>query len=118
MASSAERVVVIGQGYVGLPVAVRAVLAGYQVVGFEVDPRKVESLNEGSSHVEDIGDQQMSEIVGTGRYRASSDPGDLAGFDVAVISVPTPLGEGVARPVLHRVGSSDARPVRATGARR
>jgi nucleotide sugar dehydrogenase len=90
-----EKAVVIGQGYVGLPVAVRAVAAGYSVIGFEVDDRKVDALNGGTSHVEDITDAQMAEVLGTGRYRASSDAADLADFDVAVISVPTPMGEGV-----------------------
>jgi nucleotide sugar dehydrogenase len=90
-----RRAVVLGQGYVGLPVAVRAVLGGYDVLGFEVDPAKVEALNEGRSHVEDISDDQMAELIATGRYRASADTADLAGFDVAVISVPTPMGEGV-----------------------
>jgi nucleotide sugar dehydrogenase len=90
-----RRAVVLGQGYVGLPVAVRAVLGGYDVIGFEVDPAKVEALNAGHSHVEDITDDQMAELLATGRYRASADIADLADFDVAVISVPTPMGEGV-----------------------
>lgn len=90
-----ETAVVVGQGYVGLPVAVRAVLAGYSVVGFEVDDRKVEALNAGRSHVEDITPEMMAEVLATGRYRASSDPATLSGFDVAVLSVPTPMGEGV-----------------------
>jgi len=90
-----ETVVVVGQGYVGLPVAVRAVLSGYRVIGFEIDDRKVDDLNAGRSHVEDITEAQMAEVLATGRYRATSDPGELAGFDVAVISVPTPMGEGV-----------------------
>ena len=87
--------VVVGQGYVGLPVAARAVLAGYSVLGFEVDPAKGEALNAGRSHVEDISDVQLGEALATGRYRATSAADDLAGFDVAVISVPTPMGEGV-----------------------
>jgi nucleotide sugar dehydrogenase len=90
-----RRAVVLGQGYVGLPVAVRAVLAGYDVVGYEVDPSKVEALNNGHSHVEDITDAQLADLLATGRYRASANTDDLAGFDVAVISVPTPMGEGV-----------------------
>ncbi|MCO5319731.1 MAG: nucleotide sugar dehydrogenase, partial [Microthrixaceae bacterium] len=95
MGNEARRAAVIGQGYVGLPVAVRAVLAGYDVTGFEVDDTKVESLNAARSHVEDISSDQLDEILSTGRYRATSDAADLAGFDVAVISVPTPMGEGV-----------------------
>ena len=95
MTSDIKRAVVVGQGYVGLPVAVRAVHAGYDVVGFEVDDRKVEALNAGTSHVEDISDAEMSSVVGTGRYRATATEADIAEFDVAVISVPTPMGEGV-----------------------
>ena len=89
------RAVVVGQGYVGLPVAMRAVHGGYDVVGFEVDPAKVDALNEGRSHVEDITAEMLRTALDTGRYRASADPADLAGFEVAVISVPTPMGEGV-----------------------
>jgi UDP-N-acetyl-D-glucosamine dehydrogenase len=90
-----DRAVVIGQGYVGLPVAMRAVQGGYDVVGFEVDPSKVEALNAGRSHVEDISPSQLSDMLSSGRYRATADESDLAGFDVAVVSVPTPMGEGV-----------------------
>ena len=89
-----ERAVVMGQGYVGLPVAIRAVEAGYDVVGFELDETKVAALNAGSSHVEDITDERLAAALASGRYRASSDTADLADFDIAVISVPTPMREG------------------------
>lgn len=89
-----QRVVVIGQGYVGLPVAVRAVEVGFDVVGFELDPRKVAGLSAGRSHVEDITDERLAAAIATGRYRASGSTDDLAGFDFAVISVPTPMAEG------------------------
>ena len=82
------RAVVVGQGYVGLPVAMRAVHGGYDVVGFEVDPAKVDALNEGRSHVEDITAEMLRTALDTGRYRASADPADLAGFEVAVTSAP------------------------------
>lgn len=90
-----DRVVVVGQGYVGLPVAVRAVEAGFDVVGFEVDPTKVVGLNAGASHVEDITDERLAAALASGRYRATADVADLADFDVAVVSVPTPMGDGV-----------------------
>ncbi len=88
------KVVVIGQGYVGLPVAVRAVEVGFDVVGFDVDHSRVEGLADGHSHVEDIGRARLAAALETGRYRPTSDPADLADFDVGVISVPTPLHEG------------------------
>lgn len=86
---------VLGQGYVGLPVAVRAAEVGFDVVGFDVEERKVALLNGGTSYVEDIPDDRLRAVIESGRYRATSDESDLAGFDVAVISVPTPMGEGV-----------------------
>ena len=90
-----DRVVVIGQGYVGLPVAARAVERGFDVVGFDVNDDKVAALNAGTSHVEDITSERLAAVLATGRFRATSDGADLAGFDVAVISVPTPMGERV-----------------------
>ncbi|MEZ5321571.1 MAG: hypothetical protein R2698_05775 [Microthrixaceae bacterium] len=89
-----QRVVVVGQGYVGLPVAIRAAEVGYDVVGFDLDDTKVRGLAEGRSHVEDITDDRLRAAIDSGRYRATTDPADLAGFDVAVISVPTPMAEG------------------------
>ena len=58
-----DRAVIIGQGYVGLPVAMRAVHGGYDVVGFEIDPTKVSALNSGRSHVEDISADQLGEMT-------------------------------------------------------
>ena len=86
--------VVVGQGYVGLPLAVRAVEQGYDVVGFDVDEHKAKRLASGDSPVEDVSDDRLQRALDTGRYRPTSDPADLAGFDAAVISVPTPLTEG------------------------
>ncbi len=90
-----QKLVVIGQGYVGLPLAVRAVEAGHDVVGVDVDARRIEALNNGISFVEDITDERLSECIATGRYRATVDYGDLGGFDVAVITVPTPLKDSL-----------------------
>jgi len=94
-AAVTERVVVIGQGYVGLPVAVRAVEAGYDVIGLELNEARVAGLAAGHSHVEDITDDRLAACLATGRYRPSTDSADLAGFDIVVISVPTPMSEGV-----------------------
>jgi UDP-N-acetyl-D-glucosamine dehydrogenase len=85
----------MGQGYVGLPVAMRAVARGYSVVGFDVDEIRVKRLNAGESYVEDVSDEVLQEALATGRYRATTRERDCAGFDVAVITVPTPLRDGV-----------------------
>ncbi|MCU1355038.1 MAG: nucleotide sugar dehydrogenase [Acidimicrobiales bacterium] len=90
----AERVVVIGQGYVGLPLAVRAAEQGYDVLGYDLDKARIGQLASGSSYIEDIPDERLAAVVASGRFHASSDPEDLADFDIAVISVPTPLREG------------------------
>ena len=89
--ATATRLVVVGQGYVGLPLAMRAVEAGFDVVGFDVDAAKVGALTDGRSPVEDITDERLAAALSTRRYRATTDPADADGFDVAVISVPTPL---------------------------
>ncbi len=88
------KVVVVGQGYVGLPLAMRAVEVGYHVVGFDTDSRRVELLRAGVSYVEDISADQLAKALATERYRPTQEPADLDGFDVALITVPTPLNEG------------------------
>jgi UDP-N-acetyl-D-glucosamine dehydrogenase len=89
-----RRIVILGQGYVGLPVAVRAVEVGYDVVGFDVDDNRVSALASARSFIDDVTDDELSAMLATGRYHPSSDPADLREFDVAVISVPTPLRDG------------------------
>lgn len=85
------RLVVVGQGYVGLPLAMLAVEAGYDVVGIDLDSSRVNRLSRGESFVDDVSNAQLRAALGTGRYRASTDYRDAAHFAVAVITVPTPL---------------------------
>ncbi|MGA1439997.1 MAG: nucleotide sugar dehydrogenase [Ilumatobacteraceae bacterium] len=87
------KVAVIGQGYVGLPVAMRASQVGFPTLGFDVDEPRIAALQSGRSHVGDVPDTELAAALAAG-YRASSDPADLAGFDGAVVSVPTPLRDG------------------------
>ncbi|MBL7626410.1 nucleotide sugar dehydrogenase [Frankia nepalensis] len=84
----------LGQGYVGLPLAIRCVDVGHNVVGYDVDEDRVKSLAAGESYIEDISARQLAATIATGRYLASSQEEDLTGFDVAVITVPTPLRDG------------------------
>ncbi|MER5872221.1 nucleotide sugar dehydrogenase [Streptomyces sp. NPDC002044] len=88
------RVVVVGQGYVGLPLAIRAAEVGHQVIGYDVDARRVKSLAAGESYVEDVSSERLSRALERGSYRASELARDCGGFDVAVVTVPTPLQEG------------------------
>lgn len=87
-------VAVIGQGYVGLPLAMRAVEVGFDVIGFDTDIAKIEILGSGRSHIEDVSADQVQVALASRQYRPTADLSDLAGFDVAVISVPTPLKNG------------------------
>ena len=86
-------VAIIGQGYVGLPVAMRASEQGFRVVGFDRDAARISDLRAGHSYVEDVPDEQLAAALARG-YLPTDDPDDLAGFAVAVISVPTPLRDG------------------------
>ena len=86
------RLVVIGLGYVGLPVVLEAVHAGLSCSGLDNSSRIVTGLNSGVSHVDDISDDQVKELLHMG-FQAFSDPKVLQNADVAVICVPTPLNE-------------------------
>jgi UDP-N-acetyl-D-glucosamine dehydrogenase len=92
--SSRGKVVVVGQGYVGLPLAMRAVEVGWLVVGLDNDDERVKRLSVGESYVEDVPSGVLTAAVDSGRYHASVEPDACSGFDVAVITVPTPLHEG------------------------
>ena len=88
------KLVVVGQGYVGLPLALRAVEVGCDVVGFDLDGERIKLLAAGNSFIEDITDDRLTKALDSGRYEPTDDSGRMAGFDVAVIDVPTPLREG------------------------
>lgn len=92
---NSSTVVVMGQGYVGLPVAMRAVEVGYNVIGFDTDDRRVEKLSSGDSYVGDVANDELGAALSSGRYRPTLRPEDCAGFDFALITVPTPLKEGL-----------------------
>ncbi|HEY7628884.1 MAG TPA: NAD(P)-binding domain-containing protein, partial [Ilumatobacteraceae bacterium] len=89
-----ERVAIIGLGYVGLPIALRAVEAQYDVVGVEIDPKRFAALGEHRSYVEDISDVALARAFATGRFGVANRIADIQAFDIAVITVPTPLREG------------------------
>ena len=101
MSSQAEqgskpmRVVIAGQGYVGLPLAVRAAQVGHSVVGYDVDEERIKRLAAGESYVDDVSSAELQAILDSGAFHPSADPRSCAGFDVAVIAVPTPLRDGV-----------------------
>ncbi len=86
------KLVVIGQGYVGLPMALRAAEAGISAVGLDLNQGVVDGLNAGHSHIGDVPDEQLQAAIAAG-YRATTDPAALAQADVVLVCVPTPLSE-------------------------
>ncbi|HLR93129.1 MAG TPA: nucleotide sugar dehydrogenase, partial [Jiangellaceae bacterium] len=86
----AADVVIIGLGYVGLPLAQEAARAGLKVLGFDVSAHVVESLNAGKSHVDDLDDDDVAEMNAAG-FRATTDEAEISTASTTVICVPTPL---------------------------
>jgi len=82
---------VIGLGYVGLPLAVEKAKAGFDVLGFDIQPQKVKWVNEGRNYIGDVVDEELADLVRRGKLRATTNFDELATCDVIAICVPTPL---------------------------
>ena len=85
-------VVVLGLGYVGLPLAHEAARTGLKVVGFDISSAVVDGLNSGRSHVDDLSDADIQEMLDAG-FRATNDESELAAAQTIVVCVPTPLAQ-------------------------
>ena len=84
---------VVGQGYVGLPLAMAAIDAGWSVIGVDNFEAKVSQINRGSSPVEDVSDLQLQSAISKGVYMATTDFTAVADASVITICVPTPLDD-------------------------
>ncbi|HEY1858966.1 MAG TPA: nucleotide sugar dehydrogenase, partial [Gemmataceae bacterium] len=84
-------VAIVGLGYVGLPLAETFAWGGYPVLGFDIDARKVEMLNNGQSYIGHICPERVEELVGTGRFEATTEARRFREADAIIICVPTPL---------------------------
>jgi UDP-N-acetyl-D-glucosamine dehydrogenase len=87
------KVVIVGQGYVGLPLAMSICGAGHEVIGFDLNSKIVSSLNSGISHIEDIDSTVLSKWISSSKYLATSNPSDFSEAEIAIIAVPTPLND-------------------------
>jgi UDP-N-acetyl-D-glucosamine dehydrogenase len=85
------RIGVIGLGYVGLPLAVEFAKAGYEVIGFDLDENKVQSLREGVSYIDDVPSDTVAATMDQGKFTPTGDFGQLSACDVINVCVPTPL---------------------------
>jgi UDP-N-acetyl-D-glucosamine dehydrogenase len=90
-AQKSQVLAIIGQGYVGLPLAMAAVDAGWTVIGIDNLDAKVTQINSGSSPVEDIPDSQLQSAIAKGVYNATNDFSSVSTASVITICVPTPL---------------------------
>ena len=88
-----QTLAIIGQGYVGLPLAMAAVGAGWAVIGIDNSEVRVAQINSGSSPIEDIPDAQLQAAISIGGYRATTDFSAVAHASVITICVPTPLDD-------------------------
>ncbi|MHB8263111.1 MAG: nucleotide sugar dehydrogenase [Acidimicrobiales bacterium] len=92
------KVAVIGQGHVGLRVALSAASAGWLVVGYDIDEARVKELASGDGARDGIDQSRYHDVLQAGTYRPTARQEDVAGYNVAVIAVPTPV---------HHDGSPD-----------
>ena len=102
---------VIGLGYVGLPLAVIFAEAGFRVIGIDVDPVRVESVNRGESYVQDVSTEKLARLTsGTdprGLLSATTDYDALEEVDVVIVCVPTPLSKTKDPDLTHVSGAAD-----------
>jgi UDP-N-acetyl-D-glucosamine dehydrogenase len=91
--SRTAQVVVVGIGYVGLPLIVSFARAGFHVTGYDKDPVKVEKLKRGESYIEDIPSEALELFVREGKLTSSTNPSVLRQADAVIVCVPTPLNK-------------------------
>lgn len=87
---------VVGLGYVGLPFAVEKAKVGFKVVGIEQNPRRAERVNRADNYISDVSDDELRQVVASGRLHAETDFARVTELDVVVICVPTPLTKNLA----------------------
>ena len=87
------KIAIVGQGYVGLPLAMNFAQKGINVLGFDIDEIRTKSLNLGNSHIEDVADKDLKAAISKGTYAASSDESDISDCEAVIIAVPTPLDD-------------------------
>jgi UDP-N-acetyl-D-glucosamine dehydrogenase len=87
----AARIAIVGQGYVGLPLAVEFAQTGFRVTGLDADQERIAALTRGVSYIPDVPGEHLQQVIQAGRFVATSEVGVLGDQDVIIICVPTPL---------------------------
>ena len=104
--SKQARIGVIGLGYVGLPLVKLFLTEGFRVTGFDIDPKKVSSLNKGRSYIRHISAQELKGFLAIKAFRASGDFSGLRRMDVIIVCVPTPLDAHKNPDLSHVLGTT------------
>ena len=104
MNSGSNRVAVIGQGYVGLPLAIAANVTGFEVIGIDSDAERISTLLSGTSPIEDVSNAEISKALGSG-YSVSKSISAVSGCDIVIFCLPTPL-DSASKPDLSILYSS------------
>ena len=99
---------IVGLGYVGLPLAMELVRAGYRVLGFDISKRVVDGLNAGRSHIQDIASDAVAAAVSAGKFSATNDLTRLSEPDAISIAVPTPLSKTKDPDVSYVLSATDS----------
>jgi UDP-N-acetyl-D-glucosamine dehydrogenase len=87
------KIAVVGLGYVGLPLSLQFARSCVTVLGIDVDPEKVELLNDGQSYIKHIEQAAIAELLGSGKFSASTDFSRIKEVEAVIICVPTPLNK-------------------------
>jgi UDP-N-acetyl-D-glucosamine dehydrogenase len=99
---------IMGLGYVGLPLSVEIARSGLRVLGFDINPEVVDGIMSGRSHVGDVTNDELQEMVATGHLAAITDMARLSECDAISISVPTPLSKTQDPDVSHVIAAAEA----------
>jgi len=108
IADSSAVVAVMGLGYVGLPLLAAFHRAGLPVMGFDVDPAKIDTLRRGENYLRHLGKTLVSDMVAAGRCEFTADPARLSAADAVIVCVPTPLGRHLEPDLTYIQRSTDA----------
>jgi UDP-N-acetyl-D-glucosamine dehydrogenase len=93
MSNNFPKISVVGLGYVGLPLSLQFARSGISVLGLDLDPSKVESINSGKSYLKHFSSESIAEQVNAGRFEATTNPSSVSGVEAILICVPTPLND-------------------------
>ena len=93
MNNSFSKISVIGLGYVGLPLSLQFARSGVKVIGLDLDPTKVDSINSGKSYLKHFSSKSIAEQLNARRFEATTDPSRLSEVEAVLICVPTPLDD-------------------------